>query len=122
MRKFRKYLILVLLALIIAVFAVANRHMVTVTLDPFATADQPSALVYSLPLFALAFILLIIGAIVGGIATWFGQHKWRRAARAREAEIRALRAEAEDLKRRLAAVEAPPRTAEPRVALRPPAA
>jgi hypothetical protein len=66
-------------------------------------APEPSsAWVFSLPLFALAFIFLIAGAIIGGGATWLRQGKWRRLARAAQAEARALRADNERLKHDIA--------------------
>ena len=45
--------------------------------------------------------LVIAGVIVGGIAAWLRQGKWRRAARLAQAEARELRAEVERLKQRL---------------------
>ncbi len=60
MRKFLSALIIVPLGLIFVVFAVANRHFVTVSFDPFTTTDP--ALSVSLPLF----VLIIAAAIVGG--------------------------------------------------------
>jgi uncharacterized integral membrane protein len=123
MRKTLKVLVLVPLGLLILVFAVANRQNVIFTLDPLGSTDPNSALAFQLPLFALAFILVIIGVVIGGVATWFRQSKWRKAARRVDGEARALRAETEDLKRQLAAAEAAATHADPpRVALPPPAA
>ncbi|HWM46282.1 MAG TPA: LapA family protein [Xanthobacteraceae bacterium] len=119
MRKFLKALILVPLALVIIVFAIANRQMVTFTLDPFGDRT----LAFSLPLFALAFILVILGVILGGVAAWLRQHKWRRAAHQLEYEVNALRAERDALKRALATGPASGQGADlPRIAQRPPAA
>jgi uncharacterized integral membrane protein len=121
MRKFLKALILVPLALLIIVFAVANRQFVTFTLDPFG--DQ--TLSFSLPLFALAFILVIIGVIIGGVAAWLRQHKWRRAAHQLDRELSAVRAERDSLKRALAEAEADAAARAPdlpRLTLPPPAA
>ena len=47
------------LALVIIALAVANRQSVTVSLDPFAGSEP--AVSVTLPLFALIFILLIVG-------------------------------------------------------------
>jgi len=116
MRKFLKALVLIPLAVVILAFAVVNRETVTFTLDPLGFTE--SALTFSLPLFALAFLLLIAGVVVGGVAAWLGQHKWRRAARQFEAEAKALRAERDSLRAQLNA--APPPGDLPR--LRPPAA
>jgi uncharacterized integral membrane protein len=89
-------LILVPLAVVIIAFAVANRPIVTVSLDPFS-AEHPAASV-TLPLFALIIVLLIVGVVIGGIAAWLRQAKWRRSARRLEREVGELRAEIEGLK------------------------
>jgi uncharacterized integral membrane protein len=92
MRRFLILLILVPLAAVIVFFSVANRGIVTVSLDPFH-GDTP-ALAFSAPLFVLLFGALIIGLVVGGIAAWARQGRWRRAARQWEHEAERLRAEA----------------------------
>jgi uncharacterized integral membrane protein len=96
MRKFFTTLIVVPLGLILIVFAVANRHLVTVSFDPFNSTD-PSASV-SLPLFVLIILVAVIGVLAGGSATWFGQRHWRRAARRHEADARAAREQFADLR------------------------
>ena len=96
MRKFFSALIIIPLFLIFAVFAVANRHFVTVSFDPFNSTEP--ALAASLPLFALIIAVAILGVVAGGFATWFGQRRWRRAARRHEADARDARAELADLR------------------------
>ena len=96
MRKFLRALIFIPLALIFVVFAVANRHFVRVSFDPFNSAD-PSVSV-SLPLFLLIIVVAILGVFAGGSATWFGQRRWRRAARQHEADARAVKAQLADLR------------------------
>ncbi len=88
-------LILVPLAVIIIAFAVANRQIVTVSLDPFS-GSEPAASV-TLPLFALIILVLIIGVLIGGGAAWLRQGKWRRDARRLEREVRELRQKADAL-------------------------
>jgi uncharacterized integral membrane protein len=90
-------LILVPLAVVIVAFAVANRQIVTVSLDPFS-AEHPAASV-TLPLFGLIIALLIVGVLIGGIAAWLRQARWRRIARRLEREAGALRGEIEEFKR-----------------------
>src|SRR3954463_8872519 len=104
MRKFLKALILVPLALLIVIFAIANREIVTFTLDPLGVTD--SRLAFSLPLFALAFILVIVGVVMGGVAPWLRQSRWRRTARQLEYELRVLRGGRDALQRRAEAAEA----------------
>lgn len=123
MRKTIKLLIFVPLGLLIAVFAVANRQTVVFTLDPLGSTDPNSALAFAVPLFVLAIVLVIVGVLIGGIATWLRQGKLRKSARQLDREVRALRAEVGTLQRRLEAETARPSpTTTPKVALPPPAA
>ena len=84
------------LAAVIIAFAVANRQIVTVSLDPFS-AEHPAASL-TLPLFALVIVMLLFGVLIGGIAAWLRQSKWRRTARRLEREIADLHIEIEALK------------------------
>ncbi len=96
MRKFFTALVVIPLGLLFIVFAVANRHWVTVSFDPFNSAD-PSVAV-SLPLFVVILAVAIVGVAAGGSATWFRQRRWRRAARQHEADARRAQAEMADLR------------------------
>ncbi len=87
LRKIIVVVILVPLAIVMVAFAVANRQIVTVSLDPFGGSDSG----LSLPLFALIILLLIIGVLIGGLAAWVRQGKWRSAARRWERQAQALR-------------------------------
>ena len=86
MRKFLAAVILIPLAILMVMFDVANRASVTVSLDPFSSSAP--ALTMRVPLFLLLLIVLIVGVLVGGIAAWLRQSKWRRAARHLEREDR----------------------------------
>jgi uncharacterized integral membrane protein len=101
MRKFLNAVILIPLGVIFVVFAVANRHMVTVSFDPFNSNDP--ALGFSLPLFAVIIAVAVLGVVAGGSATWFNQRRWRRAARQHEADARETRSQLADLRATLAA-------------------
>ena len=95
MRKFFRTVLLVLLGVIIVDFSLANRHFVTVSFDPFASGDSA----FDFPpqrLFVVIIAALIVGVLAGGSATWFGQRRWRRAARQHEADARELRAQLAD--------------------------
>lgn len=96
MRKFLSALVLIPLGLFFVVFAVANRHLVTVSFDPF-NSTFPTVGV-TLPLFVVIIAVAIIGVVAGGSATWFRQRHWRRSARQHEAEARAARAQLADLR------------------------
>ena len=118
-RKLVFWLILVPLAIVILMFAVANREIVTVSFDPFSSVSPAAAI--SVPLFVLIFILVVIGVIIGGVAAWLRQSGYRRAARRRDADVGALRREIEVLNTRLAGqLDAPGSDPAARLAHRPP--
>ena len=96
MRKFLTALIVVPLGLLFVVFAVANRHFVTVSFDPFNTRDPSVSL--TMPLFAVIIVVAILGVVAGGTATWFRQRHWRRAARQHEADAKLAEAQLAELR------------------------
>src|SRR5260370_26334653 len=91
LRKLLTALILVPLAILLVAFAVANRQSVIVSFDPF-DASHP-ALALAVPLFALLLAALLAGVVIGGIAAWMRQGRWRRPARLAQGQARALPAE-----------------------------
>lgn len=101
MRKFLSALVVIPLGLVLMVFAVANRHFVTVSFDPFVSNDPSFSA--TLPLFLLLIVVAALGVLVGGCAVWFGQRHWRRAARRHDADARAARGELADLRAQSAA-------------------
>jgi hypothetical protein len=123
-RKIVTTLILVPLAVVVIALAVANRQPVVVSFDPFDPAHP--AFARALPLYQLMLLLVIAGVVVGGIAAWLRQGKWRRAARLADGQARELRAELERLRRRAGAPELPaaaaPPADRPRLTIPPPAA
>jgi uncharacterized integral membrane protein len=96
MRKFLNAVILIPLGVIFIAFAVANRHLVTVSFDPFNSHDP--SLGFTLPLFVVIIAVAMLGVVAGGAATWFRQRHWRRAARQHEADARAARSQLADLR------------------------
>jgi uncharacterized integral membrane protein len=123
-RKLVSALVLVPLAIVLIAFAVANRESIIVSLDPFDQANP--ALSIRLPLFVLILIVVIAAVILGGIAAWLRQSKWRRAARQAQAQVRELRAQLDVLERQNATAEPPPPALRvrqtPRLQIPPPAA
>jgi uncharacterized integral membrane protein len=119
-RKIVTVLLLVPLAVVFITLAVANRQTVVLSLDPFDQANP--AFVLALPLFALILVLVIAGVVIGGVAAWLRQSKWRRAARLARAQARELRAEVDRLKRRMGATETMTGDYRPRLTIPPPAA
>jgi uncharacterized integral membrane protein len=106
MRKFFTALIVIPLFLIFVVFAVSNRHFVTVSFNPFDSADP--SLAVAMPLFALIIAVAIVGVLAGGSAAWLGQRHWRRAARRHEADAREARAQLADLRANAGALRTDP--------------
>lgn len=98
LRKIVNALVILPLAIIFVVFAVANRQLITLSFDPFDSNDP--SLGITLPLFIVIIAAAIFGVIAGSIATWFGQHRWRKAAKLNEAEARHARAQLADLRER----------------------
>lgn len=82
-------LVLVPLAIVLISFAVANRAAVPFTLDPFNPGNP--ALTLQAPLFLLIFSALAVGLVIGGLATWLRQGRYRKLARQRAIEAEALR-------------------------------
>lgn len=85
-KKIVGWLVLVPFCALLIAFALANRQLVTVNINPFVAPLDPTA-GYGIPLFVVLFVVLLIGVLLGGIATWFaqGQHRkrerhWRREA------------------------------------------
>jgi uncharacterized integral membrane protein len=95
--KSLKVLLLVPLTIVIVLLAVANRQAVTVSIDPFSS-DAP-AFAATAPLFAVVLVAVIVGALVGGVAAWLGQAKWRRTARRQAVDLKSAHAELEALRR-----------------------
>jgi len=100
MRKFFTGLVLIPLAIVFVIFAVANRHWVTVSFDPFNSSDPSIAI--TMPLFAVIIASVIVGVLAGGIAAWFRHRHWRRSARLSEADARQARMELTELRARTA--------------------
>ncbi|GLS36027.1 hypothetical protein GCM10010869_16160 [Mesorhizobium tianshanense] len=87
--RFLLILVFVPLAIILIALAVANRDPVAFTLDPFNPGNP--VLTMTLPLFIFLFLALAIGMIVGSLATWVKQGRYRKLARQRRVEAENLR-------------------------------
>ena len=107
MIRFLKYVLIAPAAILLLIFAFANRHFVTVSFGPFSSGDVP-AFVITAPLFAVLIATAMLGVVAGAAATWLGQGRHRRAARQSRAEAEKWRAQAEALKAEKAAAAAPP--------------
>ena len=85
------------LGVLIVALAVSNRHPVQLVLDPFK--PEAPALALNLPFYAYLLASLVVGVILGGMATWMGQSRWRRTARIQGQKAARYQAEADRLSR-----------------------
>ena len=97
MRRFLTVLFLLLAAAVFIPIGVSNRQPATLNLDPFGRTPSPFAI--DMPLSLLMFLLLMLGVLIGGLATWLGQGKWRRLARLKSREAFQWKGEADRLAR-----------------------
>lgn len=97
MRKLLTAVVVLPVAAILLIFALANRTPVTLSLDPFSPGDP--AFSVDLPLFLIIILALMVGVVIGSVADWISQARWRREARHSRSEVRRLEQEAADLRR-----------------------
>lgn len=95
MRRFLWVLLAVIAAAILIPIGISNRQPVSLNLDPFGRVGTALALDMSLSL--LMFLVFMLGLLVGGLATWAGQGKWRRTARLKSREAFQWKAQADRL-------------------------
>ncbi|MEQ9142969.1 MAG: LapA family protein [Parvibaculaceae bacterium] len=79
--------------------AVANRHRVLFSLDPFSP-DNP-ALALEVPLFAVVLFAVLLGILIGGAAAWTRQGRWRKEARQKRRDVKRLEDEVSETTRNL---------------------
>jgi uncharacterized integral membrane protein len=120
LRKIIAAVILIPLAIVIIAFAVANRQKVTISFDPFSSDLATSSV--TRPLYQVIIGVLIVGVVIGGVAAWLRQAKWRRIARRLGREVEELRGEVASLRRSPGGAASVPEAGNPaeRLQLRPP--
>lgn len=84
-------LLLIPAAIVLIALSVANRNVVPLTFDPFAS--QNPYLTVSAPLFVFLFCSLIVGLVIGSLTTWFAQGKYRKRAKLAQSTTEQLKAE-----------------------------
>ena len=104
-RKFVWLFVILPAGAVFVAFSLANRHMVTLNLDPFTTQD-PFLAIHS-PFYRFLLAALLFGLLLGGLVTWIGQGKWRKTARRRATEVTGLRRETDLLNEQLLAATRP---------------
>jgi hypothetical protein len=103
-RKLILALIVVPLGVLLVALAVVNRRPATLILDPLGSAEPSLSL--EAPFFVFLLGAFAVGLIVGGIATWLGQGKWRRLAREETRQARDWRRQADRLEKELEGLDA----------------
>ncbi len=93
------WFVLVPLCAVLIVFALANLQPVNVNFNPLAAVDVLSATTFRVPLFVVIFGVLLVGVVLGGIATWFAQGPHRRDERHYKRETERLHRELEVARR-----------------------
>jgi len=89
--KLLSWIMLPVLTIFLAAFAIANRHVVMVSIDPFPLS-------IGVPLYAVVFMALLLGLLAGGLMVWWRQGRWRKTARANKREVGRLHQELNDAK------------------------
>jgi hypothetical protein len=102
-RKLILALVVVPLGVVLIALAVVNRKPQVLVLDPFGGTEPNLSL--EAPFFLFLLCAFAIGLMVGGIASWLNQGKWRRTAREEAREARDWRRQADRLEKELENVE-----------------
>jgi uncharacterized integral membrane protein len=89
------WFVLVPLCAALIVFALANLQAVDVNFNPLAASSAN----FRVPLFVVIFGVLLVGVVLGGIATWFAQGPHRRDERHFKRETERLHRELEVARR-----------------------
>lgn len=90
-KKLVGWFVLLPLCVVLALFALANRHAVEVRFDPFADTN-PLVGPVDIPMFVVIYAVLILGVVLGGTASWFAQGRQRREKRQWRKKARELEA------------------------------
>ncbi|MEQ1900951.1 MAG: lipopolysaccharide assembly protein LapA domain-containing protein [Devosia sp.] len=99
LRRIVGWIVLVPLSVVLIVFALANRQLVVVNFNPFVPTDALASPGVGVPFFLVLFGVLLLGVVLGGIATWFAQAPHRRDERAYRRESERLNRELEAIRR-----------------------
>jgi uncharacterized integral membrane protein len=101
MRRFVSLFILLPIAIVVIVLSVANREVVSFSLDPIGDGAGWSV---DAPFYVFLFAAVALGTVIGGVAAWIRQGRWRHAARIERANAERLRRETKDLRERIEAM------------------
>ncbi|UES52937.1 lipopolysaccharide assembly protein LapA domain-containing protein [Roseibium aggregatum] len=96
MTRFLKNVILFVIAVVLIPLSVANRHTVSLSLNP--STRRTRLTIPDIPLFWIIFASLGVGIIVGGLGAWAKQGRWRKEARVKRREAAKWHKEADQLR------------------------
>ena len=102
-RKLILALVVVPLGVVLIALAVVNRKSAVLILDPFG-GTEPNLSVEA-PFFLFLLGAFALGLLVGGLASWLNQGKWRRTAREEAREARDWRRQADRLEKELESLD-----------------
>jgi len=92
MKKWLYRIIWIPVFVVAVLFLVANRHPVSISLDPFS-AEAPALTTAALPLWFWLMLMLFFGFAAGAAGMWISGRPRRQKARAEHRELKALRKE-----------------------------
>ncbi|GAA5104427.1 LapA family protein [Bartonella jaculi] len=90
-------IILVPITALLIAFIVANRQIVTLTLDPFRISSEN--FIYQAPLFIWLFVFFALGILLGRIINWCAYHKCKKALKESKTELEKLKMSITDMMR-----------------------
>ena len=99
-RRIVGWVVLVPLSVVLIVFALANRQLTVVNFNPLISPAELSAPGVGVPLFLVLFGVLLLGVVMGGVATWFAQGTLRRDKRQWQRQADRLARELDAARRR----------------------
>ncbi len=97
MKKWLYRIVWVPVLVLAVLFLVANRQLVTISLDPF-NADNPLITSFPLPLWLWLIFTLFVGVGLGAAGMWVSGGARREKARVEHRELKTLRREVIELR------------------------
>jgi uncharacterized integral membrane protein len=104
LRNVLRLVVIAPLAVIFLSFNMANRQNVVIAFDPFNSTDAALPQI-ELPLYAVLIGAVMLGVLLGGVAVWLRQGRFRKAARDGKLATAALRAENDALRGQVATLK-----------------
>ena len=99
LRRIVGWVVLVPLCLVLVVFALANRQLVVINFNPLVPSESLTTPGVGVPMFLVLFTVLLMGVVLGGVATWFAQSHHRRDERSYRREAERLGREVDAMRR-----------------------